>query len=133
MPGLVGLPYDYLSAQLGSLAHAHPRHGGARLHGAWSPIGLSDSDITAVAASLASRQLPADTHAQAGRLGDAAAAVRCVGRNGRRHMKWLLRLLLLIVAVGRVLLGWLFFGRRSSTDITGDEQGDCRDACKIPH
>jgi len=63
-PGLVGLPYDYLSAQLDSW-RTHTRATVAPDCMAVVANRLSDSDITAVAASLASRQLPADTHAQA--------------------------------------------------------------------
>jgi cytochrome c553 len=62
-PGLVGLPYDYLSAQLGSW-RTHTRAMRAPDCMAVVVSRLSDSDITAVAATLASRQLPADTHAQ---------------------------------------------------------------------
>lgn len=63
-PGLVGLPYDYLSAQLGSW-RTHTRATVAPDCMALVANRLSNSDITAVAASLASRPLPADTHAQA--------------------------------------------------------------------
>ena len=63
-PGLVGLPYDYISAQLGSW-RTHTRATAAPDCMAVVANRLSDSDITAVAAALASRQLPADTHAQA--------------------------------------------------------------------
>ena len=63
-PGLVGLPYDYISAQLGSW-RTHTRGTVAPDCMAVVATRLSGSDITAVAASLASRQLPADTHAQA--------------------------------------------------------------------
>jgi cytochrome c553 len=62
-PGLVGLPYDYLSAQLGSW-RTHTRATVAPDCMALVANRLSDSDITAVASSLASRQLPDDTHAQ---------------------------------------------------------------------
>jgi len=63
IPGLVGLPYDYISAQLGSWrtntrATVEPDCMSAVANR------LSESDITAVAAALASRELPADTHAQ---------------------------------------------------------------------
>jgi len=63
-PGLVGLPYDYISAQLGSW-RTHTRATLAPDCMAVVANRLTDSDITAVAAALASRQLPADTHAQA--------------------------------------------------------------------
>lgn len=64
IPGLVGLPYDYISAQLGSW-RTHTRAMAAPDCMARIAGRLSDSDISAVAATLASRQLPADTHAQA--------------------------------------------------------------------
>lgn len=64
IPGLVGLPYDYISAQLGSW-RTHTRAMTAPDCMAVIANSLSESDITAVAAALASRQLPADTHAQA--------------------------------------------------------------------
>lgn len=63
-PGLIGLPYDYISAQLGSW-RTHTRATVAPDCMAVVVSRLSESDISAVAASLASRQLPADTHAQA--------------------------------------------------------------------
>jgi cytochrome c553 len=63
-PGLVGLPYDYISSQLGSW-RTHTRAMKAPDCMALVASRLSPSDITAVAAWLASRQLPADTHAQA--------------------------------------------------------------------
>jgi len=62
-PGLVGLPYDYISAQFGSW-RTHTRATVAPDCMALVASRLSDSDITAVAAALASRELPADTHAQ---------------------------------------------------------------------
>jgi len=62
-PGLVGLPYDYISAQLGSW-RTHTRATVAPDCMAEVANRLSESDITAVAAALASRELPADTHAQ---------------------------------------------------------------------
>ncbi len=63
-PGLVGLPYDYLSAQLGSW-RTHTRAAQSPDCMAVVANRLSASDITAVAAALASRQLPVDTQAQA--------------------------------------------------------------------
>jgi cytochrome c553 len=62
IPGLVGLPYDYISSQLGSWRT------GTRAAAApdcMSEIAnrLTPTDISAVAAWLATRQLPADTHA----------------------------------------------------------------------
>lgn len=62
IPGLVGLPYDYISAQLGSW-RTHTRATVAPDCMAEVASRLSDSDIGAVAAALASRPLPADTDA----------------------------------------------------------------------
>lgn len=62
-PGLVGLPYDYISAQLGSW-RTHTRATVAPDCMATVANRLSASDITAAAAALASRELPADTHPQ---------------------------------------------------------------------
>jgi cytochrome c553 len=62
-PGLVGLPYDYISAQLGSW-RTHTRATLAPDCMAVVANRLAESDITAVAAALARRELPADTHAQ---------------------------------------------------------------------
>jgi cytochrome c553 len=73
-PGLVGLPYDYISAQLGSW-RTHTRATVAPDCMALVATRLSGSDITAVAASLASRQLPADTHAQP--AGSVTPPLRC--------------------------------------------------------
>jgi len=63
IPGLVGLPYDYLSAQLGSWRT------GTRAMAAPDCMAaianrLTAADITAVSAWLASHEVPADTHAQ---------------------------------------------------------------------
>jgi len=73
-PGLVGLPYDYISAQLGSW-RTHTRATVAPDCMALVAARLGDSDITAVAAALASRQLPADTHAQP--AGSVTPPLRC--------------------------------------------------------
>lgn len=64
IPGLVGLPYDYISSQLGSW---RTKTRATVAPDCMSQIAnrLSDSDITAVSAWLASRELPADMHAQA--------------------------------------------------------------------
>ena len=64
IPGLVGLPYDYISSQLGSW---RTKTRATVAPDCMSEIAnrLSDSDITAVSAWLASRELPADMHAQA--------------------------------------------------------------------
>jgi cytochrome c553 len=64
IPGLVGLPYDYLSAQLGAW-RTHTRATVAPDCMAEVAGRLSESDITAVAAWLSSREVPADMHAQA--------------------------------------------------------------------
>lgn len=63
IPGLVGLPYGYISAQLGSW-RTHTRSTVAPDCMATVANRLKASDITAVAAALASRELPADTHPQ---------------------------------------------------------------------
>lgn len=64
IPGLIGLPYDYVSSQLGSWRT------GTRMSAAPDCMAqianrLTPADITAVSAWLASRPPPADTHAQA--------------------------------------------------------------------
>ncbi|HET6432309.1 c-type cytochrome [Dyella sp.] len=63
-PGLVGLPYDYVSSQLGSW-RTGTRAAAAPDCMATIANRLSPEDITAVSAWLASRELPADMHAQA--------------------------------------------------------------------
>lgn len=73
-PGLVGLPYDYISAQLGSW-RTHTRATVAPDCMAEVAGRLSESDITAVAAALASRELPADTRAQP--AGSVTPPLRC--------------------------------------------------------
>ena len=62
-PGLVGLPYDYVSAQLGSW-RTHTRAMVAPDCMAIIANRLSEADITAVSAWLATREVPADAHAQ---------------------------------------------------------------------
>lgn len=62
-PGLVGLPYDYVSSQLGSW-RTGTRAAAAPDCMATVANRLTPSDITAVSAFLATRQLPADMHAQ---------------------------------------------------------------------
>ncbi len=64
IPGLVGLPYDYISSQLGSW-RTKTRATVAPDCMAEIANRLSDSDISAVSGWLASRELPADMHAQA--------------------------------------------------------------------
>lgn len=63
IPGLVGLPYDYISAQLGSW-RTHTRAMVAPDCMATIAGRLSEADITAVSAWLATREVPADAHAQ---------------------------------------------------------------------
>jgi len=63
IPGLVGLPYDYLSSQLGSW-RTGTRASATPDCMAEVANRLSPSDITAVSAWLASHEVPADTHAQ---------------------------------------------------------------------
>ncbi|TAL74534.1 MAG: c-type cytochrome [Rhodanobacter sp.] len=63
IPGLVGLPYDYLSAQLGAW-RTHTRATVAPDCMAHIAGRLDAADISAVAAWIASRELPADMHAQ---------------------------------------------------------------------
>lgn len=74
IPGLVGLPYDYLSAQLGAW-RTHTRATVAPDCMADVAGRLSAADITAVAAWLASRELPADMHAQP--AGSVQPPLRC--------------------------------------------------------
>jgi cytochrome c553 len=63
IPGLVGLPYDYISSQLGSW---RTKTRAMVAPDCMSEIAnrLSDSDISAVSAWLAGRELPGDMHAQ---------------------------------------------------------------------
>jgi len=63
IPGLVGLPYDYISAQLGAW-RTRTRAMVAPDCMATITSRLSDTDITAVSAWLASREVPAGAHAQ---------------------------------------------------------------------
>jgi cytochrome c553 len=63
IPGLVGLPYDYISAQLGSW-RTHTRAMIAPDCMATIASRLSEADITAVSAWLATRDVPAEVHAQ---------------------------------------------------------------------
>lgn len=64
VPGLVGLPYDYLSAQLGSW-RTGTRASASPDCMAEIANRLTPADITAVAAWLASHDVPPDTHPQA--------------------------------------------------------------------
>jgi cytochrome c553 len=63
-PALVGLPYDYISSQLGSW-RTHTRATVQPDCMALIASRLRESDISAVAAWLASRQMPAQTRPQA--------------------------------------------------------------------
>ena len=74
IPGLVGLPYDYISSQLGSW-RTHTRATVAPDCMALVASRLRESDITAVAAWLASHEVPADAHAQA--AGTVKPPLRC--------------------------------------------------------
>jgi cytochrome c553 len=74
IPGLVGLPYDYISAQLGSW-RTHTRSTAAPDCMATITGRLSDSDISAVSAWLSSREIPADPHPQA--AGSVTLPMRC--------------------------------------------------------
>lgn len=74
IPGLVGLPYAYISAQLGAW-RTHTRATVAPDCMAEVAGRLSEADITAVAAWIASQQLPADMHAQP--AGSVRPPLRC--------------------------------------------------------
>jgi cytochrome c553 len=63
VPGLVGLPYDYISSQLGSW-RTGTRASAAPDCMAEIANRLAPADITAVAAWLAAHEVPADTHPQ---------------------------------------------------------------------
>ncbi|MBM7130495.1 c-type cytochrome [Dyella mobilis] len=63
VPGLAGLPYDYISSQLGSW-RTGTRASAAPDCMAEIANRLAPSDITAVAAWLASQQVPPDAHPQ---------------------------------------------------------------------
>jgi cytochrome c553 len=63
IPGLVGLPYDYVSAQLGSW-RTNTRSTVEPDCMATIVGRLSDADISAVSAWLAKRPVPADAHAE---------------------------------------------------------------------
>ncbi|GLQ90124.1 c-type cytochrome [Dyella flagellata] len=74
VPGLAGLPYDYISAQLGSW-RAGTRASAAPDCMAQIAGRLAPADITAVSAWLAGRQVPADTHPQP--AGSITPPLRC--------------------------------------------------------
>jgi cytochrome c553 len=63
VPGLVGLPYDYISSQLGSW-RTGTRASAAPDCMAEIANRLAPADITAVSAWLASHEVPSDTHPQ---------------------------------------------------------------------
>lgn len=73
-PGLVGLPYDYVSAQLGSW-RTDTRNTVAPDCMATVVSRLTDADISAVSAWLASRPVPAD--ARAADAGSVTPPLRC--------------------------------------------------------
>lgn len=81
IPGLVGLPYDYISAQLGAW-RTHTRATVAPDCMAQVAGRLSESDIMAVAANLAGRELPADLHALP--AGSVQPPLRCGVLQGKR-------------------------------------------------
>ena len=74
IPGLVGLPYDYVSSQLGSW-RTGTRASTAPDCMAQIANRLSPDDITAVSAWLASQQPASDAHAQA--AGSVTPPLRC--------------------------------------------------------
>lgn len=82
-PGLIGLPYDYISAQLGSW-RTHTRSTVAPDCMATVASRLGPSDITAVAAALASRELPADIHPEPPRSVTLPLACGVLGATGDR-------------------------------------------------
>ena len=74
VPGLVGLPYDYISSQLGSW-RTGTRASAAPDCMAEIANRLAPADITAVAAWLASHEVPPDTHPQP--AGSITPPLRC--------------------------------------------------------
>jgi cytochrome c553 len=74
VPGLVGLPYDYISSQLGSW-RTGTRASKAPDCMAEIANRLAPEDITAVAAWLSSHAVPPDAHAQA--AGSISPPLRC--------------------------------------------------------
>jgi cytochrome c553 len=74
VPGLVGLPYDYISSQLGSW-RTGTRASAAPDCMAQIANRLAPADITAVSAWLASQETPADTHPQP--AGSITPPLRC--------------------------------------------------------
>lgn len=74
IPGLVGLPYDYISAQLGSW-RTNTRSTVEPDCMATIVSRLSDADISAVSAWLAKRPVPPDAHAEP--AGSVKPPLRC--------------------------------------------------------
>ncbi|MET4674581.1 MULTISPECIES: c-type cytochrome [unclassified Luteibacter] len=74
IPGLVNLPYDYISAQLGAW-RTDTRNTTAPDCMATIVSRLSDADISAVSAWLATRPVPDDTHAEP--AGSVTPPMRC--------------------------------------------------------
>lgn len=74
VPGLVGLPYDYISSQLGSW-RTGTRASAAPDCMAQIANRLAPADITAVSAWLANQEVPADTHPQP--AGSITPPLRC--------------------------------------------------------
>lgn len=74
VPGLVGLPYDYISSQLGSW-RTGTRASAAPDCMAEIANRLAPADITAVSAWLASQEVPQDTHPQP--AGSITPPLRC--------------------------------------------------------
>ena len=74
VPGLIGLPYDYISSQLGSW-RTGTRASAAPDCMAEIANRLAPADITAVSAWLASHDVPTDTHPQP--AGSIAPPLRC--------------------------------------------------------
>jgi cytochrome c553 len=74
IPGLVGLPYDYISAQLGSW-RTNTRSTTEPDCMATVVSRLTDADISAVSAWLASRPVPPDAHAEP--AGSVKPPLRC--------------------------------------------------------
>jgi cytochrome c553 len=86
VPGLLGLPYDYIAAQLGSWRQ-HIRRAHAPDCMAQIAERLSPEDLGAVAAWLAAQPMPGDTHPA--ECVHCAAATRMrrpdAGRGARAH------------------------------------------------
>ncbi|HET7360266.1 MAG TPA: c-type cytochrome [Rhodanobacteraceae bacterium] len=81
VPALLGLPYDYISAQLGAW-RTHTRGAPAPDCMAGVAAHLSDSDIGAVAAWLSSRDLPTDARPQSAASTPAPLACGSIQQTG---------------------------------------------------